>query len=327
MKTIRFILPYFTCGKGNLPEMAQVFFESCKFNQTIEWLFYTDCNLERFSLPDNIIVKEISFAEIQRRAQNKYDFKVCLNYPYKLCDFKPAYGEIFEEELEGIDFWGFCDLDIIWGDIRKFLTDEILENNDRIMTHGHCSIFRNSEAVNRGYRTLDRKGCQNWKEVFMSSESCAFDEWAEHLGGGYSKIQKLNNIKMFDKLIYADIQINRYFFHTTRELTKEYLFEKKKKNAIYLLDAGKLMEYYVFSKKIRSCEYLYIHLQKRKMNVEKGHFEKYLIVPPDKIIEGDGVQINRLSLKKLTRGNVLTWNLEGQIRRYIDIFVGLLYRR
>lgn len=59
----------------------------------------------------------------------------------------------------------------------------------------------------------------------------------------------------------------------------------------------------------------------------KNAIKKCLIIPQDKIIEGDGVQIAILSLKRMKRGNILSWNLEGEIRRYIDIFEGLLYER
>ena len=55
------------------------------------------------------------------------DFEIVLNEPYDLCDFKVAYGEIFQEYLEPYDFWGFCDCDLIYGDIRHFLTEELLE--------------------------------------------------------------------------------------------------------------------------------------------------------------------------------------------------------
>ena len=44
-----------------------------------------------------------------------------VNSPYKLCDYKPVYGLIFDEDLQDYDFWGHCDVDLIFGDIRKFI--------------------------------------------------------------------------------------------------------------------------------------------------------------------------------------------------------------
>ena len=78
------------------------------------------------------------------RFEKKLGFPVALNSPYKLCDFKPSDGEVFEDYLNDYDYWGHCDVDLIWGDIRKFVTDELLEKYVRIFSRGHCSIYRNS---------------------------------------------------------------------------------------------------------------------------------------------------------------------------------------
>ena len=59
--------------------------------------------------------------------QAKYDFSINLPSPYKLCDFKPAYGEIFNEFISSFDYWGYCDVDLIWGNIRKFLSNDLLD--------------------------------------------------------------------------------------------------------------------------------------------------------------------------------------------------------
>ena len=38
---------------------------------------------------------------------------------YKLTDFKPAYGEIFQDYIIQYDFWGFTDIDLIYGDSNE----------------------------------------------------------------------------------------------------------------------------------------------------------------------------------------------------------------
>jgi len=42
-------------------------------------------------------------------------------------------GLIFEDYVAGYDFWGHCDLDVVWGDIRKFLHTRILSDSDIIL--------------------------------------------------------------------------------------------------------------------------------------------------------------------------------------------------
>jgi hypothetical protein len=75
----------------------------------------------------------------------------------KLCDFRPAYGEIFADEIGDADWWGWCDLDCVFGDLPAFLTEERLNSCDLItdaahMVNGPFTIIRNREEMNRLYR-------------------------------------------------------------------------------------------------------------------------------------------------------------------------------
>lgn len=46
-----------------------------------------------------------------------------------VCDFRPLYGELFAHKYAGYDYWGWCDLDILFGDLDRLLptllTDEV----------------------------------------------------------------------------------------------------------------------------------------------------------------------------------------------------------
>ena len=46
------------------------------------------------------------------------------------------------------DFWGYCDIDLIFGNIRKFITDDILDKYDKILSRGHFTLFRNKDSIN-----------------------------------------------------------------------------------------------------------------------------------------------------------------------------------
>ena len=123
MKSIAFVIPYF----GKFPNYFSLWLQSCRNNPTIDWLLFTDSN-EKYDYPKNVKVTLIQFGELRDKIQNLFDFEISLLKPYKLCDFRPSYGEIFKEQLVGYDYWGFCDIDLIWGDLRKFLTDDLLNN-------------------------------------------------------------------------------------------------------------------------------------------------------------------------------------------------------
>lgn len=126
--------------------------------------------------PDNVKIIHKTITDIKIIAKHKLGFEVNIDYPYKLCDFKPAYGFLFPEIIKGYDFWAQSDLDIIFGDIRHFLTQEFLESYDFISmrhdyTTGCFALYRNNEKMN----TFFMKS-RDFKLVFSNSKHYCFDE-------------------------------------------------------------------------------------------------------------------------------------------------------
>ncbi len=71
----------------------------------------------------------------------------------KAWDYRGSLGVLYSEEIKGFDFWGFCDFDVVWGNISKWASDEVLSGLDVYSTHntyvcGAFSLFRNSPFVN-----------------------------------------------------------------------------------------------------------------------------------------------------------------------------------
>ena len=147
MKSIAYLVPYF----GKLPVGFKMWLLSCAANETIDWILLTDDRTE-YNYPNNVKVHYCTYDSIKERIQNNFDFPIVISKPWKLCDFRPAYGEIFSDELKTYDYWGHCDMDLIFGDIRAFITDEILEKYDKIGFQGHSVIYRNTPEVNQRYR-------------------------------------------------------------------------------------------------------------------------------------------------------------------------------
>ena len=116
MKSIAFIVPYF----GRFPINYQLWLESCRRNPSIDFLIFTD-DCTKYEYPKNVKLFHMDFKDIKQKIQKLYNFSLRLENPYKLCDFRPAYGEIFEEFLKGYDYWGHCDIDLIWGIYESLL--------------------------------------------------------------------------------------------------------------------------------------------------------------------------------------------------------------
>jgi len=171
-KSIAFV----TCYIGKLPWYFDYFVHSCKYNPSIDFYIITDDTSYTTVLPDNIKLISKTLKEISLLATQKVGFDVNITTGYKLCDFKPAYGLIFEDILSPYDFWGHCDIDIIFGDIREFITNELLENYDLISVRhdwlsGCFLLYKNTKKINHLFLHS-----RDYKKVFMSDIHYCFDE-------------------------------------------------------------------------------------------------------------------------------------------------------
>ena len=184
INSILVIHPYF----GKFPEMFPFWLESCKLNKDVDFLIVTDQHIA--SPASNIRVWNTTLPEIKKRAEDILKLPVWLEQPYKLCDFRPLFGQIFVEYACKYDFWGYCDCDLVFGNIRAFLTEDVLSHYDYIMGWGHFHIQRTKdpkfENVWKTARGLWRD--VNWKGVFQSDKNEWFDELPYGVSGRYYEL-------------------------------------------------------------------------------------------------------------------------------------------
>ncbi|MBA7522252.1 hypothetical protein ES705_14370 [subsurface metagenome] len=127
-------------------------------------------------MPKNTQFYTISLDELNKIISDKLGFKVKIRNPYKLCDFKPTYGYIFEKYIKSFDFWGYSDIDVLFGNIRAHITNEVLEHHEIITTKtenlsGHFTLFRNTDLIN----TLFMKSPQ-YRNILKNKSYRGFDE-------------------------------------------------------------------------------------------------------------------------------------------------------
>jgi len=171
MKKIAFV----NCYVGHFPWYFKLFLKSCQSNPSVDFYIFTD-NREIEGIPENVKLIPFSLDIFNQLATQKLGFEIRIDKPYKLCDFKPAYGFLFQEYLSEYDFWGITDIDVIYGRIREFMTEELLQENDIIcVRHDYitacCVLFKNSAYIN----TLFKKS-KDYQMVFTSKKNYAFDE-------------------------------------------------------------------------------------------------------------------------------------------------------
>jgi hypothetical protein len=187
MSSICFIIPYFAKRnffwqkKPKFPPYFSYFIKTFSGNtsNSIDLKLITNIPFQEYEKyqGDNISVIRMSWSDLIKLISTVLGLKV---HPfqfraYKLCDLKPAFGLIFSEYLQGYDFWGYCDVDMIIGNLGNFLTEANLREYEMISASkgnpGYMTIYRNDDKINHLFTKSP-----DYLKVFQSTNSYRFDE-------------------------------------------------------------------------------------------------------------------------------------------------------
>lgn len=242
---------------GPLPEWINVWLASVKNNSTVDFLLVTDQNNIDFPDIPNLYIKNMTMQEFKKAVETTVGFKVKLANPYKVCDYKEIYGLVFKDNVKDYDYWGECDFDVVWGDLRSFFDKYQLQKYDKFLNRGHLTLYKNSAEVNNRYKLSGGK-FGSYREVFKSDLNWAFDETM-----GIDSIYIKHQFPYFDEFVYADINPN---FKDIRMVERPGKYCKNYDHQIFYYEGGKILRDYVDGDEvIKTDELMYIHLQKRKM--------------------------------------------------------------
>ncbi|HLY43010.1 MAG TPA: DUF6625 family protein [Terracidiphilus sp.] len=143
---------------GAFPFYFSLFIKSAGANPEIQFLIVTDQRRPPV-LPANIYFLNMDKGLFERLASERIGHKMRLARVRKLCDYKPAYGQIFCEFIRGADYWGHIDFDIVWGNIAKFLIEPLDTGYDVISADGArlsgpFTIYRNNKELRSMFREI-----------------------------------------------------------------------------------------------------------------------------------------------------------------------------
>ena len=313
LPSVLIILPYF----GPLPAMFGHWLRSAELNETVDFLIVTDQQLH--SSASNIIVRHSTLQQMKEKTIEALGTYVALDKPYKLCDLKPFYGTIFANDVCCYDFWGYCDCDLVFGDIRAFLTEDILNKYNSILGLGHLHLQRTIDPL---YQDIV-EGCKNrdgmsWKEVLASEKNAVFDEMPFGVSGHYYRIHpelswtgfsetgrcysspSNRKCRFFDTFNNYNLYLKSFFYDLTNHLP---CWKRTPTKPMHLLvfhkDGIKLYAVGMYSG-IGICqeEILYAHFMKRSFINLCQEKEHYIIVPnsfiPDRPITRDFLLLTAL---------------------------------
>ncbi len=214
------IIPYF----GKWPEWIDLYFYSCHKNPMVDFIIYTDCPIHSLWKDyKNVKFIPISFAHYCQLVSARLGIDYSISNAYKLTDLKPFLGKVHEEELKGYDFWGFGDLDLVYGDLSMLVNDDILKRYELITTHnyhiaGHFTLCKNNEY----YRTLCLK-IKDWETRLISDTHYGFDEaeWSNLIYPQLGRVRRL-----YDFLKPFGIKFNLYMEWANRLVSPHKLFSE-----------------------------------------------------------------------------------------------------
>ena len=195
-----------------------------------------------------------------------------MDRPYKLCDYKPAYGFLFEEWINDYRFWGHCDVDTLMGNLSEFITDAVLEKYEKLFCLGHMVLYRNSYENNRFFMS-EYKGYYPYKKVYSTNEIKVFDEDGYNdynINQMYLAAGKMVLQEDFSMNVSVDSTKFRRTVFTGKEkksCTHGYSVEPLKE-AVYLWDHGNIVRYYMNQGRLEEERFLYVHMQSRLMKIQ-----------------------------------------------------------
>jgi hypothetical protein len=199
---IALIVPYF----GKTPSYFPLFMNSVR-DKAFDVLFFSDID-KPGDLPNNVIWNSISFDELKVLFNSKLDMETLVPAPYKVCDFRPAFGIIFESYLGSYQFWGSVDVDTIIGGFSDFITEEMLEHLDvysgvREYLSGSFFFIRNNNYCN----TLFKKS-KDWIKAFTNEKNFCFDEcggpYHHQLQYGANIFHLRTEVQSFTEIIFLE---------------------------------------------------------------------------------------------------------------------------
>lgn len=294
-----FIIPYF----GKVKNYFELFLKSCSYNKDFNWLFITD-NVCNYNYPDNFKIVKMEFTEFVNLAQEKMKIKLSLEKPYKLCDYKPAYGIICEEWIKEYDYWGYCDCDLILGDLSP-VKNLMEQQYDKIFVAGHMTCYRNTYENNHVLMDELKGIGKIYQIVYSNPQIYAFDE--AYYAYNINTLFKQRGLKIFEQdFSYNCSTKHRGFCRIFYDVqTGRWLEEKEKNDQIYW-ENGKVFRLTKKGLNIEKQEFIYIHLQMRSMEYDSD------------VVLSDKIKIEANRFKKIKELPDTVKKLKENTVRYID---------
>ena len=168
---IAIICPYF----GLFPVWFDLYLYSCSKNEAVDFHFYTDCDIPKRTYM-NTIFHKMEFRDYCRLVSDRLSIAFHPKSPYKLCDLKPFYGIVHEQDILEYDYWGFADMDLVYGDLSPLIDKAKSGRYNLITTHadrvaGHFTLIKTKSSYTHACLSIS-----NWEKRLLDEYVYGLDE-------------------------------------------------------------------------------------------------------------------------------------------------------
>lgn len=197
------------------------------------WLMFTDNDMPNTK---NFKTVKMDLEGFKDKIQEKFgvrpNYNLTNNEMGFCLSYAPALGYMFSDYLKDVDFWGYTNLDVVYGDLSHYLPDKLLKTidifgNDPDDTCGPFTLLRNTKEVNElfleapdwpicltdgGNYGFDEQGFSRTVKKARDEKrlKVKFEFWQSH---GYNPKLHREGKKLFDDLKGEEIMM----FHFNRE--------------------------------------------------------------------------------------------------------------
>lgn len=110
---------------GEMPPWLPLTLHSMALNERVKFVVIGDAEPPPV-VPRNVVFERISYGDMQVRLSRLLDpaneSAVRYNWTYKANDIKPLAPALYAHHLAGHEWWAWADLDVVFGDLVKFLS-------------------------------------------------------------------------------------------------------------------------------------------------------------------------------------------------------------
>lgn len=239
---------------GPLPNWFALWLRSAGANPSVDFQVLSDQPAPA-SLPGNVRFVPTSLAALRDAFSELAGFPVALETPYKLNDFKPLFWNV-AQEIEAYDYWGYCDLDVVFGDLSRLL-EPTLGRFDMVLSEGHLRFLRNDESTRLAWRDIAMP--RGWRDILGDPANFGMDE--HH---GINRVFGEKGRTWFsNSSLVADLDPG------FRQLRLLPAMRNYRLQAFYW-ENGRILREFVGPDGVGRDEFVYAHLQKRRMRLDSA---------------------------------------------------------